>query len=279
MMPKFSLENLRKSSVYITPNFPVLQTKRYKFSLRQIFFMISFYSICVALVILVILATTPLKEIVMVLEKERLAEQQVKVEELQDKIVYLSKELESMASANNRLKYAILLGTIDSLDSNSTIYDSLKNEENPNIPVGGSIYSAFKRILNSFSKEDSISNIFFMKPVKGFTSNKFNPRSGHLGIDFAVKIGTPIYSTANGLVIFSDYTSEFGNMLIIQHDEKYVSIYKHCKSLIKSEREYIYQGELIAISSNTGSNTTGPHLHFELWKDGKPIDPEKVFIK
>ena len=196
---------------------------------------------------------------------------------MEDKIVYISQELESLVSANKRLKYAILLGTSDSLDSTSAVYDSLKRADTK-IPAEGSVYFAFLKILDFFLP-DSNSKMFFIKPIAGYASKKFFPGEGHLGIDYAVKTGTSIYAVSGGLIIFSDFTSDYGNMLIIQHNEGYLSMYKHCSSLIKKEREYVHQGELIALSGNSGTETTGPHLHFEIWKDGKPIDPEKIFIK
>ena len=99
-----------------------------------------------------------------------------------------------------------------------------------------------------------------------------------MGIDFVVKSGTPVYASANGYVIFSDYTNKDGNMLIIGHPDNYITIYKHCSVLMKKERDTVIQGELIALSGNTGEITTGPHLHFEIWKDGQPIDPRTVLI-
>jgi murein DD-endopeptidase MepM/ murein hydrolase activator NlpD len=240
--------------------------------------MVGFYSFCIALVVAVILALTPLKEIVLIFEKERLAEQQHKIEQLEDKIVYLSNELSKIVSTNKKLKYAILLGTIDSLDTNSAIYDSLKKDDDPIGPEnGGSIYNIFLKIIENFF-QDSSTNITFIDPVKGIISNKFLPVGGHFGVDFAVKSGTPVIASAGGLVIFANYTSEFGNMLILQHKNDYISVYKHCQVLLKKEREYVYQGELIALSGNSGTKTTGPHLHFEIWKSGKPIDPQKVLI-
>ncbi|MCB0750396.1 MAG: M23 family metallopeptidase, partial [Ignavibacteriae bacterium] len=67
--------------------------------------------------------------------------------------------------------------------------------------------------------------------------------------------------------------------IIIQHDNGYITIYKHCSQIIKKERDVVVQGELIGLSGNTGKNTTGPHLHFEIWKDGRPINPKEFFIK
>jgi len=117
-----------------------------------------------------------------------------------------------------------------------------------------------------------------MKPVKGFVTKDFNPGSGHFGIDFAVKEGTPIFATANGYVVFANFTVEDGYTIILAHPENYISVYKHCSSLLKKERQSVMQGEIIALSGNTGKWSTGPHLHFEIWKNGILIDPKTVIL-
>ncbi|HEY6907521.1 MAG TPA: M23 family metallopeptidase, partial [Ignavibacteriaceae bacterium] len=100
----------------------------------------------------------------------------------------------------------------------------------------------------------------------------------HMGIDFVIKTGTPVYATANGFVIFADYTTNDGYMIIIDHNNGYISVYKHCSVLLKRSRETVLQGETIALSGNTGEISTGPHLHFEIWKEGEPVDPKSVLI-
>lgn len=276
-MAKFSFKNLRKSSLYITPNFPVIHTKRYKISLRRLAFFTFFFTAIVSTAVILILMFTPLKEIVLVFENERLAKEQKTIEELEDKIVFLSKELEKMASTNRRLKYALLLGITDSLDTNSVILDSLRTHDEEKPVIGGSIYFAALKFFN-FIFADSTENIFFIKPVEGFITNKFLPEKGHMGIDFSVKTGRPVYASAGGQIIFADYTTDYGYVLIISHSDNYLSIYKHCSSLVKKEREFVRQGEVIALSGNSGLKSYGPHLHFEIWKNGKPIDPKKIII-
>ena len=79
--------------------------------------------------------------------------------------------------------------------------------------------------------------------------------------------------------MLTDFTIDDGLKIIIQHDGGFISVYKHCSSLLKRKRDIVVQGELIALSGNTGQNTTGPHLHFEIWKNGKPQNPKEFFIK
>ena len=94
-----------------------------------------------------------------------------------------------------------------------------------------------------------------------------------------MKENNPIFASASGYVVFADYTTNFGYTIIINHSENYLTKYLHCSSLLKMDGDFVRQGEMIALSGNSGTESTGPHLHFEIWKDGKPIDPSKVIIK
>ena len=109
-------------------------------------------------------------------------------------------------------------------------------------------------------------------------SRNFDPNKGHFGIDYVLKRGTPIHASSGGYVIFSDYTVKDGHMLIISNPNNYITIYKHCSILLKRVRETVSTGEIIALSGNSGLITTGPHLHFEIWKEGRPINPKKIFL-
>jgi len=114
----------------------------------------------------------------------------------------------------------------------------------------------------------------FLPPLRGHISQEFNVRRHHYGIDIVVKKKTPVKAIAPGTVIFSAWTPDNGNVIIIQHPGKWLSVYKHNHKLLKRQGDQVEAGEVIAISGDTGTNTTGPHLHFELWKNGKAVNPE-----
>lgn len=276
---KINLKNLKDAIVYITPNFGDTGTVRYKLKATKILQWVLLYTIIVVFLTVTILGITPLKNFVFHFENEKLKVQAEKTIELEKKIIFLTKELESISSINKKLEYAFILGTVDSLDSTSAPYDSLKYEPNTNRPYGGNLFYIFNKFWNHYFDGQNKEDVFFIKPSKGIIINQFNPENGHFGIDFAVKTGSSIFATKGGLVIFADYTINDGIKIIIQHDNGYISVYKHCSSLLKKERDVVVQGELIGLSGNSGKNTTGPHLHFELWKDGKPKNPEEYFIK
>ena len=145
------------------------------------------------------------------------------------------------------------------------------------MPGEGSILKVFRNFWD-FLFPDEKDTIHFIKPISGIITNEFQPEKGHMGIDFGVREGTPISAAAGGLIVFSDYVNGFGNTIIIQHKNNFLSKYHHCSVLIKKERESVKQGEIIALSGDTGSKSTGPHLHFELWFNGKPVNPKKHLI-
>ena len=111
-------------------------------------------------------------------------------------------------------------------------------------------------------------------PVSGGLSSSFDPENKHYGVDIVMPQNSPVHSISEGIVVFSEWTSETGYVIIIEHVNGLTSIYKHNSSLVKSQGERVETGEIIAFTGNTGELTTGPHLHFELWYQGEPVDPQ-----
>lgn len=126
---------------------------------------------------------------------------------------------------------------------------------------------------NLFEKAQSKVSIVLFAPVKGPITEKFNAREKHFAVDIALAKNTPIKAVLNGTVIFADWTPTTGNVLILRHNNGFISVYKHAASLTKSQGDVVKTGEVIALAGSTGTESTGIHLHFELWKDGYPIDP------
>jgi murein DD-endopeptidase MepM/ murein hydrolase activator NlpD len=118
-----------------------------------------------------------------------------------------------------------------------------------------------------------VSQFFFFPPINGLITNYFNPAQNHFGVDIVAGSGTPIKATLDGTIIFAGWTLSSGYTLAIQHANNLVSVYKHNDVLLKREGNYVKAGEAIAIIGNTGTFSTGIHLHFELWFNGNPINP------
>lgn len=117
-----------------------------------------------------------------------------------------------------------------------------------------------------------------LPPTNGFVTQGFDPSRRHFGVDYAVKRGTPVYAATDGYVLFSGWTYDDGEMIILSHGGGYLTVYKHNTALLKGSRVFVRRGELIAQSGSTGQTSSGPHLHFELWKDGQPQDPQDYLL-
>ena len=118
-----------------------------------------------------------------------------------------------------------------------------------------------------------ISSFYFFTPLKGITTASFEPKKKHFGVDIVAKPNEAIKSTLDGTVIISDWTSETGYVIGVQHSNNLFSLYKHNSALLKHTGDYVKAGEVIAIIGNSGEFTTGPHLHFELWYNGTAVNP------
>lgn len=138
----------------------------------------------------------------------------------------------------------------------------------------------FNFVLNTqpVSEELSISEIHFFKPIDGIITSKFNMATNHFGIDIVVKPNEVVKSILEGTVIMASWTVETGYVIQIQHSANILSVYKHNANLLKKAGDRIKAGDAIAIVGNSGELTTGPHLHFEIWQNGKAVNPEDYIV-
>jgi murein DD-endopeptidase MepM/ murein hydrolase activator NlpD len=141
--------------------------------------------------------------------------------------------------------------------------------------------SRFNLTLGPISPESitNLASLHFFPPVKGIVSGKFDPRIKHYGTDIVTKPRSPVSASLDGTVIFTGWTMETGYVIEIQHSNNIVSVYKHNASLLKEIGDLVRTGEAIAVVGDSGEKyTTGPHLHFEIWYKGNPLDPEDHII-
>ncbi|CAI9428844.1 Septal ring factor [Candidatus Ornithobacterium hominis] len=125
------------------------------------------------------------------------------------------------------------------------------------------------------ASKNTVPDAKYFTPVKGFVTGKFDLTEKHLAVDISAGEGDVIKSIADGDVLFSNWTPDAGYTLIIRHANDIISMYKHCAKVYKKQGDMVKKGEAIAQVGNTGELTTGPHLHFELWVQGKAVDPEE----
>ena len=124
-----------------------------------------------------------------------------------------------------------------------------------------------------FNEATKSADIVFFSPVKGIVTDGYSLKNKHFAIDIAVQMGTPVKSVADGTVIFAEWTAETGNVIIVEHSNGFISVYKHNTALHKHQGDMVKSGEVIASAGDTGEYSTGPHLHFELWNEGYPVNP------
>jgi len=136
-------------------------------------------------------------------------------------------------------------------------------------------YSLYKVEGNEAAakRKSSIGGVLFFTPLKGVVTNDFNPFTHHYGIDVVAGKDETIKAVLDGTVIISNWTLETGYIIAIQHPQNIISIYKHNAALLHKVGESVRAGDPIAIIGHTGELSTGPHLHFELWSDGNPVNP------
>ena len=137
---------------------------------------------------------------------------------------------------------------------------------------------AEKYNLTAITSQPKAEGLIFYRPTRGMITSGFDSDNKHFGTDIAATPNESVLSVLDGTVVFSTYTAETGNVIGIQHNQGYMSIYKHLGSLLKREGDKVKGGEAIALVGNTGSLSTGPHLHFELWDKGRAVDPEKYIV-
>jgi murein DD-endopeptidase MepM/ murein hydrolase activator NlpD len=118
----------------------------------------------------------------------------------------------------------------------------------------------------------------FEAPLKGIVTEKFKPSIEHYAVDVACKKGEKIKTIIKGSVLLATFTKETGYVIVLQHDNNLISIYKHCSLLLKKVGESVEDGDFIAVAGDTGEYSTGPHLHFEMWHNGTPINPLEFMI-
>lgn len=124
-----------------------------------------------------------------------------------------------------------------------------------------------------FREATKNADIVFFSPVKGIVTDGYSLKNKHFAIDIAVKKGTPVKSVADGTVVFAEWTIETGYVIIIEHSNGFISVYKHNTALNKQQGNMVKSGEVIAAAGDMGELSTGSHLHFELWNEGYPVNP------
>ena len=209
--------------------------------------------------------------------------------DLLNRAIYLTEKtdsLEQQIALNNKFYQSIedvLSGKTEDFipkeilesDTNDNNFDI--NTINPNIQ--DSILRSYVDNEDKFNltkNELVIENKMFFTPITGEITQGFNSKDNHYALDISADIGTPVKSILEGKIIFSEWSVDTGYVIIIDHGQDIISVYKHNSKALKKQNDFVQAGEVIAYSGNQGNLSTGPHLHFELWKNGTPINPQPL---
>lgn len=212
--------------------------------------------------LIIIGAATYWKVASLALENNRLQEENFKLRKGLDQLEELKKELGSVQKFKKQIKGSLngyvtveSVSDKDSFDVKGIDFDRLSMDKR-------------RTIFNSIPS---------LQPVEGFLARGFDARSllasAHLGVDIAAPTGKAVLAPADGVVMFSDWTVGGGNVLIINHGLGYITLYKHNERNMVRQLERVSRGQVIALLGNTGDITSGPHLHYEIWKKYLPVNP------
>ena len=248
----------------------------FKLTILNIFVLSGVFSIILIALTTVLIAYTPIREYIPGYSSTQLKKD-------------ASKLLYETDSLKNRLQLLenytkVIIPILSGEDPISEIdFDSLKSVNITQIDEkkldASKADSLFREKIDSkdrfplFDKaEDNIDMVFFA-PLNGNVTQDFNATNKHFAIDISAVTGTPVKAVEEGRVIFSEWTTETGYVIIIEHGTGFISVYKHNGALLKQQGDFVKSGEAIATVGSTGELTTGPHLHFELWYNGYPVNP------
>ena len=254
------------------------ETFSYKLNRLNVFL---FFSVSILLLIIstfLVISYTPLKEYIPGYDSSELRRKAImnnyKLDSIQEKlmrnqryIIAVSEvlkgdldiyELEQRVNSDTIYSNKSLL-EFETSEADSLLRIEVENDEKYNITQTG--------------EDKSLLTLF--KPISGKVTQKYDPATRHYAVDIATKLNTPVRSTTEGVVVFSGWSDDVGFVVIIDHPYDLLSVYKHNSSISVSQGEVVEQGQVIAFSGNTGMNTTGPHLHFEIWSNGFSLNPEE----
>jgi len=250
--------------------------ERFSFKLNRLnaFVFGGLFSIFLIALTTLIIAFTPLKEYIQGYSSTELKKEATD-------LVYRIDSLKQVLSVNNLYIeniQQVLKGEIKRVNFNKdSVLQQYRVEKIDFAP--SAIDSAFRLEVEEedrfsvFEKATKNSDIVFSSPIKGKITESYDAKEKHLAIDIAVDKDTPIKTVADGIVIFTGFTADTGYVIIIEHSQGFISVYKHNATIYKEQGDLVKMGEVIANAGSTGELSTGPHLHFELWDDGYPVNP------
>ncbi len=256
----------------------------YKLSLLNVYIMLSSVVVLVALIIVGLIVFTPIKRYIPGYGDDRV---HAELMEMNEGLQAMEEQLEAQKAYTDNFR-RILVGNVeteadvseDAIDIPDSLLSVARIEEDELLREETKLTEQIQaRELNRLDgnyrpQEIPLERLFFIPPVSGVVSAAYQPDKQHFGIDILAPKNTPIKAVMDGYVFLSDWTVETGHTIGVQHSNNLISFYKHNSALLKKMGDYVKAGEALAIIGNTGTLSDGPHLHFELWNQGQPVNPD-----
>lgn len=257
-----------------------------KVSLRlsrlNVFSIVGFGSLFLIVLVTIIIAFTPLREFIPGYTDVNIRKQGIKNTLKLDSLELALRQKEQYIANINRIVQGEPLKYSDSVVVDSNVnYKNITNEpieEDSLLRIMIETEEKYNLFKSAGNTPEGISSFIFFSPLKGIITDEFNPKKQHFGVDLVAPKNEAIKSTLDGTVIFAEWTVETGYVIIIQHSTNLMSVYKHNSSLHKKQGDKVNAGDVIAIVGNSGELSTGPHLHFEMWYNGIPLNPQEYIV-
>ncbi len=250
--------------------------ERFSFKLNRLNALIlgSLFSVLLVGVTIFLIAFTPLKEYIPGYSstslKKKATDLVYKVDSLQQKLAVNDLYIQNIQQ--------VLTGKVKDINLNKDSIAEQLRIEDADLKISP-VDSVFREDVERedrysvFEKATKKTDLVFFAPINGKITDVYSIEDKHYAIDIAVEKDSPVKAVADGTVIFTGFTAETGFVIILEHAKGFLSVYKHNSSIHKEQGDIVKSGEAIANAGSTGELSTGPHLHFELWNDGFPVDP------
>lgn len=250
--------------------------ERFSFKLNRLnaFVLGGIFSVLLITLTILFIVFTPLKEYIQGYSSTELKKEA-------SELVYKVDSLNQVLSVNDLYIeniQQVLKGEIKRVSFNKdSVLNQFKIDEIDFAP--SPVDSAFRTEVEQqdrysvFEEATRNTDIVFTAPIKGEITENYNDRDKHFAIDIAVEKDTPVKAVADGTVIFRGFTADTGYVIVIEHNQGFISVYKHNSTIFKEQGDLVISGEVIASAGSTGNLSTASHLHFELWNDGYPVNP------
>lgn len=264
------------------------EKRSYTTSKFNLFVLLSFFTILLGFLTFALISYSSLKNLIPGYPNP------TQQQEIKNKSIVIDQKLTELLSKTEKEKLyinnvmQILNGSIP-IDEKDTSWKKIQASSNSNTnEISSSEKSMREKVQNREKfdidiipggalKSEVLPELLLFPPIKGEITNKMNISSGHYGVDIIAPKNEAVSSILNGTIIYHNWSPTDGHVVHIQHKKNLISIYKHNSEILKEIGDFVESGEPIAIVGNSGEHSTGPHLHFELWHNGYPLDPE-IFI-